>query len=113
MGNFEKAQKVLKLAHTMDQESFQISTNQICSNHSGTDQSECNLENSSQRNAKTLEQKGKLLYDSGHPQQALRDYTKCASLEPWNMDCQLHKALSNLNMGKFFQGVKDLTVKGS
>ena len=83
MGNFEKAQKVLKLAHTLDQ-----------------------------RNAKTLEQKGKLLYDAGHPQQALRDYTKCASLEPWNMDCQLHKALSNLNMGRFFQGVKDLTVKG-
>ena len=71
------------------------------------------LENLSQRDAKTLEQKGKLLYDSGHPQQALRDYTKCALLEPWNMDCQLHKALSNLNMGRFFQGVKDLTVKGS
>ena len=71
------------------------------------------LEKLSQRDAKTLEQKGKLLYDTGHPQQALRDYTKCALLEPWNMDCQLHKALSNLNMGRFFQGVKDLTVKGS
>ena len=70
------------------------------------------LEKLSQRDAKTLEQKGKLLYDTGHPQQALRDYTKCALLEPWNMDCQLHKALSNLNMGRFFQGVKDLTVKG-
>ena len=83
LGNFKKAEQVLKQAHTLDQ-----------------------------RNAKTLEQKGHLLFESGRPQQAIRDFSKCASLEPWNSNCAHYKALSNLNMGKLYQGVKDLQTKG-
>ena len=66
-----------------------------------------------QRNAKTLQQKGQLMFDAGRPQLALRDFTKCSSLEPWNIDCLYYKALSSLNIGKFYQGIKDLTTKGT
>ena len=38
MGNFEKAQKVLKLAHTMDQARFQTSAYQMSSSHSDVNQ---------------------------------------------------------------------------
>ena len=82
-GNFDEAQKILKQAHTLHL-----------------------------HDAKTLELKGKLLFDAGRPQTAVRDYSKCAAIEPWNMECNFGKAMSQINMGKFVQGVKDLTTKG-
>ena len=52
------------------------------------------------------------MFEAGKPQQSLREFKKCTALEPWNLKCQIYKSLSNLNAGKFFQGVKDITQKG-
>ena len=64
------------------------------------------------KHAPTISQKGELLFDVGKPQQSFREFKKCTSLEPWNLKCQIYKSLCNLNTGKYYQGVKDLTQKG-
>jgi tetratricopeptide (TPR) repeat protein len=84
IGDFERALKVLNQALVLDH-----------------------------KHAPTISQKGELLFDAGKPQQSYREFKKCTSLEPWNLRCQIYKSLCNLNTGKFYQGVKDLTQKGN
>ena len=92
------------------------------------------------KHAATISQKGELLYEeriflslsskfpsinhqregnkkvpkkAGKPQQSLREFKKCTALEPWNLKCQIFKSLCNLNTGKFYPGIKDLTQRGT
>ncbi|XP_045174282.2 tetratricopeptide repeat protein 13-like isoform X2 [Mercenaria mercenaria] len=57
----------------------------------------------------SLQLRGNLLYHSGEPQAAIKDFKKCIEEDRDNINCAYMKALSATAVGRFYDGVKSAT----